>query len=106
MSEIMPRMRKRLGIRLAGTALAAMAFLFLCWLMASSVHGDTRLLAGPVGFFRTQSDKIIGSVLTVILLPCIFAVGVWRNATTVTMSILGLVCWIAVGVWIEGTASC
>jgi hypothetical protein len=33
-------------------------------------------------------------------------VGVWRNAATVTLSILAVLCWVAVGIWIEGTASC
>ncbi|CEF49245.1 unnamed protein product [uncultured bacterium] len=107
MSAIEPRTHSRLFVRLAGTTLAAMAFLFLCWIMAGSVYGDTRLLAGPVGFFRTQSvaDKIGGAVPTGILLPCIFAVGVWRNTATIALSILAAFCWIAVGIWIEGIAS-
>jgi hypothetical protein len=76
--------------------------------MAGSVDGDIRFLAGPVGFFRTQSvvDEGSGAVLTAILLPCIFATGVRRSAVPVVLSILAVLCWIAVGVWIEGTASC
>ena len=98
----------RLWRRLAVTTIAAIAFLIGCWLAANSVHGDTRLLAGPVGFFRTQSwaDKVVGAVPTSVLVPCIFAVGVWRTPVAVGMSILGVLGWIAVGIWIEGTAAC
>ena len=66
------------------------------------------MLAGSVWLFRTQSveDKVMGAAGTVLLLPCIFAVGVWRNGATVVLSILGLLLWVAVGFWIEGIASC
>jgi hypothetical protein len=108
MSDIGLVTKRQLAVRLTGTALAAMSFLLLCWLIADSVDGDTRILAGPVGFFRTQdvTDKIIGSIPIGILLPCIFAVGLWRSTATVILSSLGLVLWIAVGIWIEGSASC
>jgi hypothetical protein len=77
--------------------------------MAGSVYGDIRLFAGPVGFLRgtwSVTDLVSGAIPTGILLPCIFAVGVWRNTATVALSILGIMCWIAVGIWIEGIASC
>jgi hypothetical protein len=108
MSAIEPGARYRLWVRLAVTTLLAVAFLFACWLMANSVEGDTRIFAGPVGFFRTQSveDKVIGAVPTGALVPCVFAAGVWPSAVTFALSILGLACWIALGIWIEGTASC
>jgi hypothetical protein len=108
MSVLEPRIWNRLWARLAVSAVIAMAFLIVCWLAANSVYGDTRLLAGPLGFFRTQSieDKVFGAIPTAILLPCIFAVGVWRNAGTIVLSILGLLSWVAVGIWIEGLASC
>jgi hypothetical protein len=108
MSVLEPRTPNRLWARLAITTVIAMAFLIVCWLAANSINGDMRLLAGPVGFFRTQSieDKVFGAVPTALLLPCIFAVGVWRSAPTIVLSILALQCWVAVGIWIEGTPSC
>src|SRR5262245_17538817 len=107
MSEATRGIHKLIAFRLAGTTLAASVFLLVCWLMAGSVHGDTRLLAGPVGLLRTQSltDLAMGSIPTGVLSVCIFVVGVWRNPGTVTLSIIGGLAWIAVGIWIEGTAS-
>jgi hypothetical protein len=101
-------LRDRLPVRWAGTVLAAVAFIGLCWSMANSVYGDTRMLAGPVGFFQTQSmtDKVVGSVAVAIRLPCIFAVGVRRSVGTVALSVLGILGWLAVGFWIEAMASC
>jgi hypothetical protein len=108
MNEIKPQTLRPFLIRLASTAVAAAAFLLVCWMFAGSVNGDIRLIAGPVGFFRTQSitDKVVGAVPISILLPCIFTVGVWPNAAAITLAIFGLMFWIALGIWIEGTAAC
>jgi hypothetical protein len=94
--------------RVIGTALAAAAFVFQCWMLANNDIGDLRMLAGPVGFLRTQSmaDKATAVILVVILLPAIFAVGIRRNAITVVLAALGLVGWVVIGFWIEGSASC
>jgi hypothetical protein len=97
----------RLLLRLAGTLLVAGAFLIVCRLMSDSVYGDTRLFAGPIWLFRTQSieDKLLGGLGAGLLLPCIFAVGVWRSPATILLAILALVCWIGIGIWLEAIAS-
>ena len=95
-------------LRLAGTVLVSAVFVCLCLLMSKSVDGEPRLLAGPGTLLQTQSahDKVAGAVATILLLPCIFAVGILRNTTTIVLSVLGLVSWIAVGFWLELMASC
>jgi hypothetical protein len=65
------------------------------------------MLAGPVWLFRTESiaDKATGVIGTALLLPCIFAVGVWRNAGTFLLAIFAILCWLGAGLWIEAIAS-
>lgn len=93
-----------LCLRLAFTALAVTAFVYICWLMSGSDYSTPRMFSGPLFLFRTQSsgDKASGIAMTAVLLPCMFAVGVWRNAATIVLSILAMLCWIALGFWIEG----
>jgi hypothetical protein len=40
-----------------------------------------------------------------LLLPCIFAVGVWKNAATVVLAIVAVLGWIGFGLWLEIMAS-
>ena len=89
------------------TILAAAAFVGVCWLISDSVNGDTRILAGPVLLLRTwgAEDHAIGAGLMLILLPCIFAVGIRTNAVTVILSILACLCWVGFGLLVEGIAS-
>ena len=94
--------------RLGGVALLAVLFVIICWFAAQSDYGDTRLIAGPIGFFRSESeaDATLGPILASLLLPCIFAVGLWRRPTTLAASVLGLLGWLAVGFWVEAISAC
>jgi hypothetical protein len=82
-------------LRFAAAALAAAAFVFLCWLMNDNVNSLPRILSGPTSQFRTYQfeDQAIGVVVTAILLPCIFAVVIWRNKGTVALAVLALLFW-------------
>jgi len=102
-----PPMRTSFCLRLTGGAVAAMLFVVLCWGMSKSDYSETRMLAGPMWFLQTWGTEghIIGVVAILILLPCIFAVSVWRNAATITLSIIALLCWLLISFWLEGMAS-
>ena len=88
-------------LRVVASWWAAVSFVFLCWLSGNSG------ISGPVMLFATQGveDKIVGSIVMAILLPPMFAVGVWRNAFTIALSIVAFVCWLGFGLWLEALAS-
>ena len=96
-----------LCLRVVGTAAAAAAFVYVCWLMSGSVYAEPRMLCGPLGLFRYQdtASKVWAVEIMAVLLPCIFAVGVWRNAATIVLSVLALLCWVAYSFWTEAMAS-
>ncbi len=98
-----------LCVRVVYTVAAAAAFVYVCWLMSDSVYPEPRMLSGPVCLFHGQwswgCDAELGLGMLVVLLPCIFAVGVWRNVATITLSILSCLVWAAIGFWIEVIAS-
>jgi hypothetical protein len=100
--------RSRFFLRLPCTMLAAAIFVYWCHLLSDSVYGEVRMLAGPVWLLRTRSieDKIVGITGMIALLPGIFAVGIWRNALMVILSVIAILCWIAFGFWLEAMASC
>jgi hypothetical protein len=76
--------------------------------MAGSVYGETRALAGPIAFFRTESllDKAIGVVINGILIPAIFAVGVFPRPATFVLAIAAAWSWFAIGDCLESWAAC
>jgi hypothetical protein len=84
--------------RLAGTLVAAVALLWLCWLASGlpESEGGLLVLAGPVLLFRSPYvlDHLGGAVGVAVLLPCILAVGVRVNAVTIALSALAAVCWV------------
>jgi hypothetical protein len=100
--------QRRFLFRLTCTLLLAVTFIGAFRIMSESVSRDTRILAGPVGLFRTQlfDDKLAGAVALALLLPCIFAFGVRRNWVTIILLILGLLCWVTAGILIEEIAAC
>jgi hypothetical protein len=107
-----PEIKVRLGERLVGTAVAGLTFLLLCRRLGSpDVSGDARILSGPARFLSSSSldEWLFGAILTGTLLSCIFAVGVWRNGTTILLAILGSLAWLGLGFLfglIESLASC
>jgi hypothetical protein len=102
-----PPTRTSFWLRSTGGAMAATIFVTLCWLLSDNVNGDIRILAGPILFLRTwgTEDHIIGIAAVLTLLLSIFAVCVWRNAATITLSIIACLCWLLIGFWIEAMAS-
>jgi hypothetical protein len=108
-----PPARAWFYLRLASGAMAAMLFVAVCRVMSYSVYSEPRMLAGPVLLLRYGwpinemliPGNLIGAGLMVVLLPSIFAVCVWRNAATITLSIGACICWILIGLWIDGLAS-
>ncbi len=98
----------RMFLRFAAAALAGAAFVFLCWLMSDNVDSLPRILSGPTSQFRAYQveDKAFGVAVTAILLPCIFAVVIWRNKATVALAVLGLLFWFGFGFLNEVLASC
>jgi hypothetical protein len=101
------RKHRWLCVRLVCIAMAVMAFVVFCSLMSHSFYSGPRTLAGPIVLFRTQGteDHMIGGLVTVALLPLMFAVGVWRNWATLVLSILACLCWVGFGLWLEVIAS-
>jgi hypothetical protein len=75
--------------------------------MSHSVYSETRSLAGPILLLKTwgSEDQKIGSIVAFVLLPAIFAVGVWRHWLTIVLSILAVLTWIGFGLWLEVIAS-
>jgi hypothetical protein len=104
MSEIVLHLRRFL-LRLLGTVLAALAFFFLCMAMRESVYPELRILSGPVWLLHTASAEAHcrGTIGAVILLPCMFVVGLWRNTATKVLSVLAGLCWVGFAFWIEAT---
>lgn len=94
--------------RSASTMLAATVFVYWCYRLSDSVYGEIRMLAGPASLLHTLStqDKIVGISGMIVLLPGIFAVGIWRNAVMVILSVIAILCWLAFGCWLEAMASC
>ena len=75
--------------------------IIVCWLMGGSVYAEQRMLSGPLWAFNTTyiESAVFAIVATAFLLPCIFAVGIWRNKATVTLSILGCLAWVVAPAW-------
>jgi hypothetical protein len=108
---------RRFCVRLVCTAMAAIAFVVLCWAISHSVNSDTRILAGPILLFSldgirddltrslVNTDLKVGGLVTGALLPSMLAVGVWRNWATVVLSILACICWVGFGLWVEVISS-
>lgn len=90
-------------VRLIVTTWVAAAFLAVTWVMGGSVFSEPRMLAGPLLLLRTWSstDALFGVPALLVLLPCMFAVGVWRNALTVVLAIIGSLSWLTLGLWLE-----
>ena len=95
-----------LCVRLAGTAAVAAVFVYACWLMSGTQYFELRVLAGPLFLFRTGAiaDKVSAFPILAAWLSSIFAVGVWRNAATIMLSILALLCWVASGLLIDSVS--
>jgi hypothetical protein len=93
--------------RAIGTVTVAAAFVIVCWLLGGSVFSEQRMLSGPLRAFNTTGGggKTFAIAVTVLLLPCIFAVGLWRNKATITLSILGCLGWVALSFWFEAMDS-
>jgi hypothetical protein len=108
MHAIDPQASHGTFLRFAATALAGAAFVFLCWLMSDNVDSLPRILSGPTSQFRAYQveAQAFGVVVTVILLPCIFAIVIWRNKATVALAVLGLMYWFGFGFLNEVLASC
>ncbi len=95
-------------LRLTGALIAAMAFVWLCWLVGKYRPQDFSILAGPVLLFRygDVADQVCGAVGLAVFLPCLFAVGVRVNGATIALAILAAICWVCVGLFIEAVAAC
>jgi hypothetical protein len=98
--------------RVICTVTVAAAFVILCCLLGGSVYPEGRMLSGPLWGFNLASvgharlaDAGCAIVLTALLLPCIFAVGVWRNTATITLCVLGCLAWLAIGFLCDVIAS-
>jgi hypothetical protein len=65
------------------------------------------LLPGPLWLFKTQDtdDKVFGGVVTVALLPAIFAWVVRRHPATILLAVMGILAWVAFGMWVATIAA-
>ena len=57
--------------------------------------------------FKTQSgaDKTLGLLMTMVLVPMVFAVGLRLRVLTVILSVIGIMVWVAIGWFIGVLAS-
>jgi hypothetical protein len=96
-----------LCVRVATTAAAAAVFVYACWLMSGSLDLKLRTLSGPLLLFRSEAilDQVSVFPMLAVWLPSIFAVGVWRNAATIMLSILALLCWVAFGFLLDAMSA-
>jgi hypothetical protein len=93
----------RFCLRAAGTVAVAAVFVYLCWLMCDSADPNVNILAGPVLLLRWgDADKLSGFAMVVVLLPCIFAVGVRINPVTFALSVFGCLAWLVLGLFVVG----
>jgi hypothetical protein len=93
--------RAVLLLRLVGTLAAATVFVGRCWLARGSVYADLRWLAGPILF-----DSVSAAVVSAILLPCLFAVGVRASPVTIALAIVASLFWVGLGLFSEICAGC
>src|SRR5260370_4797980 len=89
-------------IRTSITNMMASMFLALCWLLSLHADGNIRILAGPLGFFHGWGirGKTYGTIGIVILVPCMFFLGIRWNAFSLILSIVAILGWLLVALWI------
>jgi hypothetical protein len=84
----------------------AAVFLLVFYPWGDTYYPEGNLLHGPLWLFKTRAteDKEIGAVVTVLLLPALFAWVVKRSPLTILAAVAGAIFWIGFGMWLAAMA--
>lgn len=94
---------RKLWFRLAFTLVASALWVLILWAMTGNGFApEGNPLPGPLWLLqvRSQYDKWVGAIACSVLLPAMFAVGIWTNWATVVLSLLGVAGWVGFGMFL------
>lgn len=95
-------LRTRLFMALA----VACLFLLVLYPWRDVFYPEGNWLHGPLWLFKTEgtADKMIGGVVTALLLPILFAWVAKPNPFTVMIAVGGAIMWVGFGMWLAAMA--
>lgn len=84
----------------------ACLFLLVLYPWRDIYHPEGNWLRGPLWLFTTDAaeDKMIGGVVTALLLPILFAWVVKPNPFTIAAAVGGAIMWIGFAIWLAALA--
>ena len=99
-------MRCGLVTRFCMALAVACLFLLVLYPWPDAFYPEGNWLHGPLWLFKIEAtgDKVIGGVVTLLLLPILFAWVVKPNPFTVLVAVGGAIMWVGFGMWLAALA--